>query len=261
MSLWLVACGAGPATPADSPGDGDEPSASGDPSGDVDPAAGDDDGSTKRADADGGGKSPGKSKGLPSSCADDSEPGLCVPPPDFVKKLCAGDYPNVALYMFSQGTPWTRGWLAHETKAVNASGGGSSGEKMKRDEELIVLRKFEGSSPGGIKVSGNNGGFDAMRWDGMCVTLDASEIYFDAPPARIENARIIWNRIEYDIREKLKEDDGLRKTYIDYKNACRGVTVGAVTADCEKLDGVLSRTLAAHLREKGGFPLPSKLPE
>jgi hypothetical protein len=95
----------------------------------------------------------------------------------------------------------------------------------------------------------------------MCVTLDAAEIYFGDPPSKVNNARIIWSRIEYEIREELKKNDNIRQTYIDYKNACRGVTVGKVSAECEKLDAVLSRTIAEELRNNGGFPVPKDLPE
>lgn len=254
MASLLVACGGADSAPATSDDadvavvDGDGAAASGSDSGDESPAAADD----SDAGADDG--------AIPTKC-DGYDGDICLPPKKFVKRLCSGDYPNVALYMFQSGSPWTRGWLNHETKAVNATGGGSSGEKMKRDEELIILRKFAGQSPGGIQVSGANGGYDAMRWDGMCVTLDAAEIYFGDPPPKVGNARIIWSRIEYEIREELKKNDNIRKTYIDYKNACRGVTVGKVSAECEKLDGVLSRTIAEELRTNGGFPVPKDLPE
>jgi len=256
MATLLLACGGGgdkaPATPDDADvgaeeGDGDGASASTSDDGG-------DEGSATPSDDD------GDEGAIPTKCAG-YDGDVCLPPKKFVKKLCAGDYPNVALYMFQSGSPWTRGWLNHETKAVNASGGGSSGEKMQRDEELIILRKFSGQSPGGIQVSGANGGYDAMRWDGMCVTLDASEIYFGDPPPKIGNARIIWSRIEYAIREALKQNENIRQTYIDYKNACRGVTVGKVSAECEKLDGVLSHTIADELRTNGGFPVPKDLPE
>jgi hypothetical protein len=254
LTTLLMACGPGSDKGPSAPDGGDtsDDVASDGPSSDDGAAS-----SSDTGDDDDGAASKGP---IPTECTK-VDHDLCVPPRKYIKKLCAGDYPNVALYMFQSGMPWTRGWLSHETKAVNASGGGSTGDKMPPDEELIVLRKFEGQSPGGIQVSGNNGGFDAMRWDGTCVTLDASELYFGDAPNRVKNARIIWARIEYDIREKLKEDnDTIRKTFIEYKGACKGVTVGKVSAECEKLDGVLSRTLAEELRVNGGFPVPTKLP-
>ena len=252
MAALLLACGGAEQAPAtaDDASPDDAPSS----------ASGSDPGSDEASGDDGGGDADADTGAIPTKCQG-YDGDVCLPPKKFVKALCSGDYPNVALYMFQSGSPWTRGWLNHETKAVNATGGGSSGEKMKRDEELIVLRKFAGQSPGGIQVSGANGGYDAMRWDGMCVTLDAAEIYFGDTPPKVGNARIIWSRIEYQIREELKKNDTIRQTYIDYKNACRGVTVGKVSAECEKLDGVLSRTIAEELRANGGFPVPKDLPE
>lgn len=248
-----MACGG--SSPAETPAapDGEEIAASGDdgatkpdPDGEVSSAAG----ATEAED----------DAAVPRKCAE-MDGDVCLPPSKFVKKLCMGDFPNVALYMFQSGSPWTRVYLAGEVKAVNASGAGSTGEKMPRDEELIILRKFAGQSPGGIQVSGAGGGYEAMRWDGTCVTLGEGEVYFGDPPAKVKNARIIWSRIEYAIREKLKQNDAIRDTYIEYKNACRGVTVGKVSAECEKLDGVLSRTIAEELRINGGFPVPKDLPE
>ena len=43
----------------------------------------------------------------------------------FVKKLCNGNYPSIAVYMFSNKT-WTKGYLTRRTQAWNASGGASA---------------------------------------------------------------------------------------------------------------------------------------
>jgi hypothetical protein len=212
--------------------------------------------------AKGGDTSPAKkasSSGIPDACSEQVD-DVCLPPKKFVRKLCVGDYPTVALAMFKQGTPWTRGYLTQKTKAWNASGGGSSPEMMQRDEEVLVLRKFSGQSPGGIEVSGASGGVDALRWDGMCVTLDAAEIRYEAPP-KSHNARIIWSRIEYDVREQLKEIDEVYQMYLPFKRACKGVTVGKVSKDCERLDGELSKGLAQWIRDNDSFPMPKKLPK
>jgi hypothetical protein len=196
--------------------------------------------------------------GLPTSCAKTSG-DICLPPEKFVRKLCDGDYPTAALALFSSGTPWTRGYLAHETNAWNASGGGSSNEKLALDEEVLILRHRSANDAGGIQVSGAEGGYDALRWDGACVTLDASEVRFDAPD-RPRNARLIWSRIEVETRDMLKEDEALRKTYIAYKNECKGVTSGDVSKECVKRDGELSEAIAVFVREKGGLPAPKKVP-
>jgi hypothetical protein len=246
----LMGCSSEAAKPPKNGGDG-EPRSDGaatEPAGDGKPDG-----------EDGGeGEAAGDEGGLPKSCAKTSG-DICLPAEKFVRKLCDGDYPTVALNLFSAGTPWTRAYLAHETNAWNASGGGSSNEKLALDEEVIILRHRSANDAGGIQVSGAEGGYDALRWDGACVTLDASEVRFD-PPDRPRNARLIWSRIEYDTREALKGDEVVKKTFIAYKNECKGVTSGEVSKECVKRDTELSETIAAHVRQNGGLPPPKKLP-
>ncbi len=246
------ACGGSSGEPPKDPQSGvDDPSVAGDPGNGGENAAGDDD--------DGVGKS-AASRGLPSDCAT-REGDLCLPPKKFALALCDGDYRSVALWMFSAGSPWTRGYLLGKIKAVYASAsGGSTGEMMPRDEEVIVVRHHGASNPGGIVVSGASGAYDVVRWDGSCATIDQGSLSFD-PPARPLNARLIWSRIEMDVREVLKEDETVYDAYILLKKTCKGVTMGEVSKACEKADGSLSKILAAHVRTKGGVPAPKKIPE
>lgn len=202
-----------------------------------------------------------QTSGIPTKC-DRKEGDVCLPSRSFVKKLCQGDYRTLALSLFADGTPWTRAYLTHETDAWNASGGGSSKEKLALDEEVIVVyyRKAN-SNEDGIQVSGANGGYDAVRWDGMCVTLDASELRFD-PPSSPRNAHLVWSTIEISTRDVLKKDDTVRDAYIARKKECKGATVGKVSAKCEKLDKELSAVIAAYVRQSGSaLPTPKKLPE
>jgi len=251
---WLAACGGG-AKPAEEPsaddtGSDDTPADTGEPT---------DEGTDTGAEgsSDGGEATP---KGLPTACAND-DPDLCLPPKKFMLALCDGDYPSVALWLFNQGSPWQRGYLRGKTKAVYAStSGGSTGEMMSRGEEVLVLRKHGNQNPGGIVVSGASGAYDVMRWDGSCATVETGIIQFD-PVAQPVNARIVWNTLEYDMREALKKDDTVRKAYITLKKECKGVTMGDVSAKCEKADRALSKLLAKTVRESGGVPLPKKIPK
>ena len=207
------------------------------------------------------GESPSKAsagKGVPTECG--SHAGdTCLPPKKFMLALCNHTYPSVALTMFASGTPWTRGYLTHETEAVNASGGGSSNDKMKLDEEVLVMRKRV-PNLGGMTVSGAEGSYDVLRWDGTCVTLHPSEIRFQ-PPRKIRNARIIWGLLEMHIRNGLKEIDPVYKGYIQWKKTCKGVSFGKVSKECVKADKALSEIIATQVREEGGAPAPKKLPE
>ncbi len=250
----LVACGGG-TKPADEPTADDSvsdatPTESTEEGGDT--AEGGDEGSSETPAA-----SP---KGLPTACANDDS-DLCLPPKKFVLALCDGDYPSVGLWLFNQGSPWVRGYLTGKTKAVYAStSGGSTGEMMSRGEEVLVLRKHGSSNPGGIVVSGSSGAYDVMRWDGSCATVETGLIQFDGMSNPV-NARIVWNTLEYDMREGLKEDEVIRKAYITLRKECKGVTMGDVSDKCEKADKALSKLLANHVRENGGVPTPKKVPK
>lgn len=198
--------------------------------------------------------------GLPNTCATTTDDGICLPPKDFVKKLCKADYPSVALALFSADMPFKHAYVAIPTEAWSA-GGGATPEKMPVDEEVLILAFRDAPKPGGgMKVSGVQASYEALRWNGTCVTLGASELRWDAPPNPI-NARIIFQSLESGIRDALKRDENLRPLYLEHRKACKGVSMGAVSKDCEKLDGKFGKAVAAHVRERGGVPTPEKLPE
>jgi hypothetical protein len=244
-SLFVVACGGAPSK-VDEPKIDADSAADPAPDGDPQPSA-------KHEPASQG-------KGLPTEC-DRQDGSICLMPPSFVKKLCAGDYQTVALSLLAKGTPWTRAYATQPVETWDASGGGSARVMLVLDEELLVLRHRGASAEGGIQVSGASGGYDLMRWDGMCVTLEEGQLRFDVP-SKPKNPRIIWTTLEVETREKLKEDQTVYDAYLTQKKECKGVTVGAVSKACEKADGVLSQTIANYVREDGALlPPPVKLPK
>lgn len=214
--------------------------------------------SSSGSDSSGGGETAAeKEEGIPTKCAKEGD--VCFPHKDFVKALCAYDYPTVALAMFQNGTPWTRAYTAGEVRAWNASGGGASNEKVPRDEELIVVTART-APKGGMQISGVGDSYDMLRWDGSCITLDKGELRFD-PPAKPKNARIIWKRLEVHVRDVLKEEEALRPKYLKHRKECKGVSMGTVSKKCVKADKELSEAVAAFVRENGGVPAPKKMPE
>src|SRR5688572_4182631 len=76
------------------------------------------------------------SSGVPTKCAKSG--GTCTPPVSFVKRLCNGSYPSIAVFMFSNKT-WTKGYLTRRTQAWNAAGGASANDWLEFDEEVLVL--------------------------------------------------------------------------------------------------------------------------
>jgi hypothetical protein len=93
---------------------------------------------------------------VPTKCA--KAGSVCTPGFKFVQKLCNGSYPGMALYLFANGSPWTRGYLTRKTKAWNASGGVSSENAwLEFDEEVLVLLERKADT-GGMQVSGAGGG-------------------------------------------------------------------------------------------------------
>lgn len=193
---------------------------------------------------------------LPTECSD-PKAEICVPDRRFVSRLCMDTYPSLALVMFRKETPWARGYLTRETEAWNASGGAAPAGKLLFDEEVILLRQRVAS--GGIQVSGAGGGYDALRWDGSCVTLAAEEVTLNMPP-RAKAAKITWRWIEPGLREVMKQDPELREAYRARRRECKGATMGEVSLKCVKADEGLGRAVEDYVRSGGVLPPPEKLP-
>jgi hypothetical protein len=198
-----------------------------------------------------------KASELPKQCAKKDDK-LCLPPRDFVKRLCEGNFPSVALALFKKETPWTRGYLTRKTKAWNASGGAASSDELEFDEEVLVLR-HRSADLGGMQVSGAGGGYDALRWNGSCVTLAKEELTLSTPP-KAKNARVEWRLIDDGMREALRNDEKLDKAYKDRQKECKGATMGTVSDKCVKLDAALSNAIVGYVRNGGDVGKPGRLP-
>lgn len=196
------------------------------------------------------------SGGLPTKCHKDADP--CVPPPKFVERLCSDTYLPVALHMFLPSAPWTRGYLKGKVKAWNASGGVSDNEAfLEFDEEVVLLRKRGG--PEGIQVSGAEGGYDALRWDGSCVTLDASEVTLSAPP-KPKAARVEWRFLDEPTQSALRESEDVTQAYRTRRQECKGAVSGTVSKKCVVADDALSQKIVDHVRSGGALGTPERIP-
>jgi hypothetical protein len=195
---------------------------------------------------------------LPTECHEKTGK-VCLPPPDFVKRLCSGSFPDVALAMFAKGTPWSRAYLrVKSAEAWNASGGVSSGEKMVFEEELVVLTRREANT-GGMTVSGAGGGYDVLRWDGSCASLQDEEVTLNPSPSP-KAAKVPWKLLDDKIQKAILSDEKLNKAYMDRRRECKGATMGDVSDKCVKLDDKFSAMLVEYVRKVGNIPAPSRLP-
>ena len=194
--------------------------------------------------------------GVPKDCYKSS--GLCLPSPKFVKKLCNNKNPSMALYLFGNGSKWAHGFLTRKTEAWNASGGASSGGYLEFDEEVLILAERKADT-GGMQVSGAGGGYDALRWDGSCVTLSGEELTQNRPPAP-KTPAIEWRFLDDNVQEALRKDDKVNAAYLERRKHCKGAVSGDVSDKCVKADKQLSESIVAFLRGGGAVPVPTTLP-
>ena len=194
-------------------------------------------------------------EGVPTKCFKSGS--ICSPDPKFVKRLCNGKFPSIGLYLFSNPA-WTRGYLTRRTQAWNASGGASDSGWVEFDEEVLILYARLADT-GGMQVSGATGSVDVLRWDGTCATLSTEEVRFQAP-SKPKHALIPWRILEDATQEALKQNEALAKVATERKKECKGATMGAVSAKCEKADKALNDLVVDAVRTGTTVPKPAKVP-
>ncbi len=195
--------------------------------------------------------------GMPEKCS--GKGSVCLPEAKWVRKLCNGVYPNVALAMFRGGTPWTRGYVTRKTKAWNASGGASAGDEWVAFDEEVILLYERVADTGGMQVSGAGGGYDALRWDGSCITLSTEEVTTQKAPSP-KHGRIDWRYIEEPMQEALRKDEKVSNAYRDRRKECKGAFSGEVSDKCVKADNALTAAIVTSVRDGIELPAPEKLP-
>lgn len=198
-------------------------------------------------------------KTIPEACADGTSGDGCVMPKAFVRNLCKGVYPELALMLFQKGTPWKRAYVAvKEVNPFNGFSGPSSEEKLFFEEELLVLLSHKANT-GGMQVSGAGSSYDVLRWDGSCATLSGEEVRLVAPP-KPKHAMIVWRFLDDETQEALRKDASVDKTVIERRKECKGATMGTVSAKCEKADKALNDLVVDAVRNGTAIPKPKKVP-
>jgi hypothetical protein len=195
--------------------------------------------------------------GMPEKCS--GKGSVCLPDAKWVRRLCNGVYPNVALTMFRGGTPWTRGYVTRKTKAWNASGGASAGDEWVAFDEEVILLYERVSDTGGMQVSGAGGGYDALRWDGSCITLSTEEVTTQKAPSP-KHGHIDWRYIEEPIQDALRKDEKVSNAFRDRRKECKGAFSGEVSDKCVKADAALTSAIVDSVRGGIELPKPEKLP-
>lgn len=237
--LLLPACGGSKAEP-ESPGSGAEPKAS-----TKDDASADEE--------DEGENEAAGPMDIPTSCHKGGDP--CTADPKWVRRLCSDVYPAVALFVFQEKSPFTRGYIsARQVRAVNASGGVTSGEEYLQFDEEVVLLHYRPAASGGIQVSGAGDSYEAMRLDGSCVTLGDDEVRTNVPP-KAKFVKVPWRFIGDDMQNALLAVPAIKTAYIARRTECKGAFSGTVTDKCIKRDEELDAAILSALKT-GEIDLP-----
>lgn len=196
---------------------------------------------------------------LPEGCGDGEQD--CLPPEQWVDKLCSGVHPELALHMFRGGSPWKRLYSRATAPAFNGTGGPSiSDERVQRGEELIALRRnsdAKRSNAGEMSV-GYTAGYDLLRWNGSCVTLHDGEFSRKPPRRRAAHARIDWRALGDRVQDTLREDELVSRALIARRKECRGITLGSVTRKCVEQEKSLVKAVVDYVRAGGELPEPSE---
>ena len=200
---------------------------------------------------------PSETAAVPTECTKSGH--LCLPDPKFTKRMCNDSYPSLALYLFGNGFGFTRGYLTRKTQAWNAAGGASDNTFLEFDEEVMLLVE-RGGDGSGMQVSGAGGGYEALRWNGSCVTLAKEEVTLDKPPTP-KFAKVEWRFLDDNVQGALREDPTINSAVQKRRTECKGAVSGDVSLTCVKADDRLTQVMVDYLRKGGKLPVPSKLPK
>jgi len=194
---------------------------------------------------------------IPTECTKSGR--LCLPDQKFIKRMCNDSFPSIALYLFGNGLPFSKGYLTRKTQAWNAAGGASDNTYLEFDEEVLLLVE-RNADAGGMQVSGAGGGYEALRWNGSYITLAKEEVTLDKPPAP-KAAKVEWRFLDDNVQEALREDKVVSTAVSTRRKECKGAVSGDVSLACVKADDRLTQVIVDYLRKGGKVPVPTKMPK
>jgi hypothetical protein len=194
---------------------------------------------------------------LPNQCTYVRD--ICVPPPEFVDRLCRHNFPDVAVYMMGPRQPWTHRYVrVKEAQAVNPISGRVGAVSLTFGEEIIVLRYKTGGTQGGIQVSGTER-YEVLRWDGTCATLEEGEFVEKMPKQQLRHVAPAWDRLGDKYRAALMEQSAVAAAAATRETDCKGAGLGR-PPKCHKAIENLNRVVAETVHDGFELPLPESIP-
>jgi hypothetical protein len=168
----------------------------------------------------------------------------------------------VALVMFAKTAPWEHAYVrVKEVDAINSMGGPMADTRLVFAEEVVILRRRPTTaSTGGMQVSGPDS-YDVLRLDGTCALLQEGEFGSYMVPSQKRSAPVVWKLLEPGLQEALSQDPQIEDKSKQQRSACRGVSLGGGTRECQRATHQLSKTIMGALRRGIDLPVPDRLPE
>jgi len=204
--------------------------------------------------------SKGLTRDVPHGCNAGSSG--CTPPRSFAQKVCSAKYPELALFMFSRGTPWQRMYVqAERVEPVNTYDGERSDRWLEFGEEVLVLQEHGPAASQQVVVSGPSD-VDILRWDGTCATI-RKEMLVTYVPAPMDSVRIVWRYLDASVQEALRADELVERAQAAERTNCRGSSVKNPSPPCEKAMKRLTDVIVLALKREKGVVLaaPEARPE
>jgi hypothetical protein len=194
----------------------------------------------------------GLTRDVPGGC--DAGSPNCTPPRAFAQKVCSSKYPELALYLFSRGTPWQRLYVkAERVEPVNTYDGERSDRWLAFGEEVIVLWEHGSGASQKVVVSGPTD-VDVLRWDGTCATI-RKEMLVSYVPAPMDSVRIIWRYLDADVQQTLLGDELVVRAQDAERKNCKGSSVKHPSEVCEKAMKRLTDVIVLALKRDKGVVL------
>lgn len=200
---------------------------------------------------------PAKATTVPTACR--QADGVCVPADAaFVKRMCNGSFPDVALVLMAKESPISRMYMKADVDGWNAEGGASARARLLFDEEVLVLKR-RAPPAGGVVVGSGGPGWLVMRWDGNCYTLEDNELTAKKPPSP-RHPPMPFRFYGDKTKDALLKTPKILAAYQKRGKECKGAVSGAVSKACELADAALSAAIVAEVRGGVSVPTPEKLP-